>query len=160
MEYKLDVFKEVKTADCLLNPLLQGAFQLFIEIDDRDPNGDDQQVDVIFVETSITPGLAFTNTVTHIGENNFSRLELSFRVTCSENFYGPNCTTFCTPMDSVQGHYTCDQDGGIVCNPGYTNTSTNCVECLPAEGCCEFTYISCVVIADKTQYNQSILSWQ
>ena len=149
----------------MLNPLLQGAFQLFIRINDRDNRSDGrvqlQRVDDIFVERSITPNLAFTNTMTHIGENNFSRVELRFRVTCSENFYGPNCTTFCIPMDTVQGHYTCDQDGEIVCNAGYTNTSTNCMECLPAEGCCESPlnttyrmlllcrYILCVVMAAK-----------
>ena len=94
-------------------------------------------MDVIFVKMSITPNLAFTKNMTNIGENGLSTIVLSFRVTCSEDFYGPNCTTFCVPMDSAQGHYTCDQDGGIVCNAGYTDTSTNCVECLPAEGCCE-----------------------
>ena len=163
---------KVETADCLL---MQGAFQLFIRIDDRDDRDGSvrlQRVDDIFVERSITPSLAYTNNTTNIGENGLSTIELSFRVTCSENFFGPNCTTFCVPMDSVQGHYTCDQDGGIVCNAGYTNTSTNCVECLPAEGCCESplnttyrmllnscSYILCVVMAAKTKSvisNQSV----
>ena len=82
----------------------------------------------------------------YVGVNNYSTIELRFRVVCSEDYYGPNCTTFCTPMDNLQGHFSCDQNGTIVCNPGYTNTMTNCVECVPAEGCCELPYAANSVV--------------
>lgn len=129
--------------------ILQGAFQLFTRIDDSDPRNN-QLVDVIFVEKTITPtpraSANFTNDEMYVGNNNHSTIELRFRVVCSEDHYGPNCTTFCTPMDNLQGHFSCDQNGRIVCNPGYTNTMTNCVECVPAEGCCELPYAANSVV--------------
>ena len=50
--------------------------------------------------------------------------------TCAPNYYPANsCTTFCVPRDDNSGHYTCNSDGTIMCNTGYTDTSTNCVTC-------------------------------
>ncbi len=45
---------------------------------------------------------------------------------CKEGYFGPNCG--CTPRDDSTGHFTCDEDGTIVCLPGYQNTTINCVE--------------------------------
>ena len=47
---------------------------------------------------------------------------------CKEGYFGPDCGTPCTPRDDSTGHFTCDEDGTIVCLPGYQNTTTNCVK--------------------------------
>ena len=52
---------------------------------------------------------------------------MSFRVQCSENYYGPNCTTFCEPMEGV---YTCDSEGRVVCLHDGQDLATNCMACL------------------------------
>ena len=52
---------------------------------------------------------------------------MSFRVQCSENYYGPNCTTFCEP---VEGGYTCDSEGRVVCIQENHDPTTNCTTCL------------------------------
>ena len=50
--------------------------------------------------------------------------------TCAPNYYPQGvCTILCIPRDDPLGHYTCDNDGNIVCLPGYTDTNTNCVTC-------------------------------
>ena len=61
---------------------------------------------------------------------------------CVENYYGSNCTVFCEDSDDdITGHYYCDDDGNRVCLDGYQNPSTNCVDCVPAEGCCECQFV-------------------
>ena len=52
---------------------------------------------------------------------------MSFRVHCSENYYGPNCTTLC---ESVEGVYTCDSEGRVVCVQDNRDPATNCTHCL------------------------------
>ena len=53
--------------------------------------------------------------------------DLSFRVQCSENCYGLNCTTFCEPEEGV---YTCDNmKGGLSICVGSRNPATNCTTC-------------------------------
>ena len=49
---------------------------------------------------------------------------------CKAGFYGSSCDRFCEPQDSnSSGHYTCDDSGYIVCHPGFTDNSTNCLTC-------------------------------
>ena len=49
---------------------------------------------------------------------------------CDNGYYPQGtCDTFCEPRDDALGHYTCNSDGTIMCNTGYTDTSTNCVTC-------------------------------
>ncbi len=68
------------------------------------------------------------------GTNTFINLSISLR--CAKDSYGPECRQ-CVAEDSDEGHYTCDSEGFIVCREGYRNTSTNCTQCVPAQGCCE-----------------------
>ncbi len=67
--------------------------------------------------------------------NTFINMSISLR--CAESYYGPECSRQCVAEDSDVGHYTCDSEGFIVCREGYRNTSTNCTQCVPAQGCCE-----------------------
>ena len=76
---------------------------------------------------------SFTKRTTYTGIYNISGLgfDMSFRVQCSENYCGPNCTS------SVVGVYTCDSEGRVVCvqdnrDPATSNLdpTTNCTTCL------------------------------
>lgn len=62
---------------------------------------------------------------------------MSFLLECAENFHGQACSTFCQPRDDSSGHFTCDEFGGIVCIVGFTDVNTNCVQCVPTQGCCK-----------------------
>ena len=55
---------------------------------------------------------------------------MSFRVLCSENYYGPNCATFC---ESIKDLYTLnfDSEGRITCIHNGQNPATGCTRCLP-----------------------------
>ena len=64
-------------------------------------------------------------------------MNVSFRVVCTENFYGPNCSTYCQPQNDTRGRYTCDSEGDIVCLEGFQVPATNCTQCIPAERCCK-----------------------
>ena len=63
---------------------------------------------------------------------------MSFRVQCSENYHGPNCATFCEPVE-VNPNTNCTtclyifydiKTGCTQCLPGRDITS-NCTTCLP-----------------------------
>ena len=54
--------------------------------------------------------------------------DLSFRVQCSENYYGPRCNVFCS---EVAQQLSCDNEGNVVCVNQYRNPEINCTECLP-----------------------------
>ena len=108
----------------------QGTFQLRIDVYDDDTLNDD------FVDEVFAQPVPFTNTTTpllYTGLDRISQIKLSFSVKCSENYYGPECLTFCEPRNDTLGHFTCNQDGSIQCLPNYF--ATNCTEfCIPIEG--------------------------
>ncbi|XP_065676861.1 uncharacterized protein LOC101235030 isoform X3 [Hydra vulgaris] len=56
--------------------------------------------------------------------------ELSFTVSlnCDDNFKPPDCVEkACVEHDDdVNGHYTCDKNGNIVCREGWSDPSTKC----------------------------------
>ena len=81
------------------------------------------------IDLELTPGASFTERTTYTGIYNISGLgfDMSFRVQCSENYYGSNCTTFCEPQDGV---YTCDSDERVVCLQINRDSATNCATCL------------------------------
>ena len=114
-------------------------------MDDVDPStgldaGDDlvTQFNTGLVNLSISTAFVVGD---YIGGNDIGLLRLSFRVTCTENFYGSDCATLCVERDDELGHYTCDSKGNIVCREGFQNPSTNCTECILAEGCCKSMYL-------------------
>ena len=99
----------------------QGSFQLFIAVMDSDDNflgsliGGDEYVDSIFIKRSLQPNGSFSAPQSYRGTYQRGTISLSFRVSCTENFYGPNCATFCEPNDN----YTCGTNGSIVCRPNH-----------------------------------------
>ena len=82
------------------------------------------------IDLELELGASFTERTTYTGIYNIPGLgfDMSFRVQCSENYYGPNCTTFC---ESVEGVYTCDNEGRVVCVYVNRDPTTSCAACLP-----------------------------
>ena len=100
-------------------------------------NTEDDEVDIFFIDTYLTSGIDFSTPITYMGVNGFGQIQLSFRLNCTENYYGPDCATFCMERDDDLGHYTCGSDGSFVCLQGYQDPSSLCTGCIPAEECCK-----------------------
>lgn len=49
-----------------------------------------------------------------------TRLRYSYRVICSDNYYGDNCSRLCKKRNDLFGHYVCQPDGSLSCLPGWT----------------------------------------
>ena len=81
------------------------------------------------IDLELDHGTNFTERTTYTGIYNISglRFDMSFRVQCADNFFGPNCTTFCEP---VEGVYTCNREGTAVCLHNNQDPATNCTQCL------------------------------
>ena len=94
-------------------------------------------VDTIFIDVALSPNSSLP-VKSYTGDFDNANIELGFRITCSENYHGNNCTAYCTP-GGAQYHCTAE---GMTCNAGYKNPSTNCTECVPAHGCCKWVRIS------------------
>lgn len=114
-------------------PYPQGGIQLAVQAWDQD-SGDDPadiidifHIDIIMNSTN-TP--TFSDRMIFTGVYNNGNFELSFRLNCTQNYFGPNCTTFCIERDSPLGHFTCGSDGSFVCREGFADPSTNCTRCV------------------------------
>ena len=98
-------------------------------------------VDYLALDFSLSPGETLDNQTLsghHFGSD--VTFTVSFSLTCRANFYGSNCTVHCRPADSDElGHYSCLSDGRIQCLEGYRNETSNCTECVLAEGCRKLT---------------------
>ena len=81
------------------------------------------------IDLELNPGPNFTERTNYTGIYNISDVgfDMSFRVQCLENYFGPNCTTFCEPLEGV---YTCDSEGKSVCLQDNRDPTTNCMTCL------------------------------
>ena len=82
------------------------------------------------INLELQPGPNFTDRVNYTGFFKISEVnfDISFRVQCLENYYGSNCTTFCEPVDGV---YTCNSEGRIVCIDDNRDPTASCSRCLP-----------------------------
>ena len=109
----------------------QGRIQFFMDALDSDVQSGEIEVliDRFPIDLELELGAAFTERTTYTGIYNISGLgfDMSFRVQCSENYYGPNCTTFC---ESVQNLYTCDSGGSRICLQSGRDPATNCATCI------------------------------
>ena len=107
--------------------MFQGI-QFFTDVTDDDGppgfSGLDQLVDnfsIVLNTTFLIPGAVFTERTVHNGNFGFGQFELSFRVSCAANFFGPNCATDCVHQCDLNGEctdeintFTCE------CNAGFT----------------------------------------
>ncbi|XP_064001884.1 delta-like protein 4 isoform X1 [Pogoniulus pusillus] len=64
-----------------------------------------------------------------------TQLRYSYRVVCSENYYGESCSRLCKRRDDRFGHYVCEADGSLTCLPGWTGEY--CTEPICLSGCTE-----------------------
>ena len=105
--------------------------QFFIDALDDDARSGETEVliDRFPIDLELELGAALTERTTYTGFYNIPDLgfDMSFRVQCSENYYGPNCATFCEEVEDV---YTCDSEGRGVCllHIG-RDSATNCTTC-------------------------------
>ena len=123
---------------------VQGRTQFLIDALDRavprSTSGLDETEAIINrfpINLELDSGTSFTDRTTYTGIYNISGLgfDMSFRVQCSENYYGQNCTS-CNP---VKGVYTCSTEEGVVCIHDNRDPATNCTTCLsgydPEQNC-------------------------
>ncbi|XP_063296528.1 delta-like protein 4 [Pelobates fuscus] len=61
------------------------------------------------------------------------QLRYSYRVVCSEHYYGESCSRLCKPRDDRFGHYICEADGSISCLKGWKGEY--CSEPICMDGC-------------------------
>ena len=78
-------------------------------------------VAVLVVEIS---NALITNTSTMVTVTaSYATLKLKWRVICDEHYYN-DCSVYCQAQSSDEtGHYTCDEYGNKVCNPGWIGYS-------------------------------------
>lgn len=69
----------------------------------------------------------------NVHRDNHTVLRFAFRVRCDEHHYGPGCAVTCRPRDDKFGHFTCSEQGGKVCLPGWTGDYCDVAVCAP--GC-------------------------
>jgi hypothetical protein len=108
---------------------MQGTVRLFIQVEDYDPSSSNDLVDDVYATIILTPNSSFTSRRVYDGINRNSRVELSFRLQCTSNFYGSDCATFCMPRDDSGGRYDCGPDGERICLSGWSDPSRNCTVC-------------------------------
>lgn len=121
----------------LVTLAMQGGVQILLTIEDMD----EDLVDMFLIELNGTATASnesvSATTMQYTGLSGIATLEISTAVSCVSGFYGPSCD--CQGRDDDTGHFTCNGAGERVCLQGHQNLTTNCTECVPAEGCCECT---------------------
>lgn len=95
---------------------------MFVRAIDEDGgfNGPDDHIDDVFINMSLPVNTEFTPSRNFNGQEDEVTIEMSFRVTCSKNYYGPNCMTFCVSPNSS---YACDNNGSLYCQRDCTDRS-------------------------------------
>lgn len=114
----------------------QSSLQLITQIFDSDhfsgdgpeKNSDmrDDIVDKITAEPAFVIQEEFSVAKKFTGA--FSSIEFRFRLSCTSNHYGYECSTFCMDKNDENGHYACDSNGNKICVDGYTDSENNCTE--------------------------------
>ena len=90
------------------NPLVAGTMTTFYCSCPPDYTGD-----ICEVRLTTTTSTTTTTTTT-------TTTPSTTTVACPENFYGPDCSVFCSPADDCSGHYGCDvRSGHQLCLSGW-----------------------------------------
>ena len=105
---------------------VQGTVTLFIEVEDNDLFFDDH-VDDVYATITQSPSSSFSSRQTsYTGVHGNSRIELSFRVQCTGDFYGSNCAINPVARDDSRGHYRCGSNGETICLSGWSEPVSDC----------------------------------
>ena len=147
------IFPDIWHYLCFLS--VQEEVEISLKVYDLDLSSDvdhaSDLVDVFVISPSISSTThAFSNTTRYSGDNDIAHIELAYRLTCSADHYGSDCS-YCVYINNETGHYSCDADTGEkICLEGYQNPVTDCIECSSAHNCSECTRTShtCVPYAN------------
>ena len=103
-----------------IHSCMQHGVQLFLEIIDHDDINEDELIDRFAINVSIPVG-STTERITYSGIFEFATIDMDFTLTCTENFYGPNCNRMC--LDDC------------TCEPGFTGEfcATSTDDCVGVE---------------------------
>jgi Golgi apparatus protein 1 len=75
------------------------------------------------IRSSIYPNSSWQHSQTIDSSLTSHEFSFRYRVSCSTNFYGSQCSRFCSPLSS---HSRCDpQTGDILCQQGWTGIDCN-----------------------------------
>ncbi|WAR20538.1 DLLD-like protein [Mya arenaria] len=89
-----------------------------------------ERISRLAVQRELQVGSEWSN---FIHKTDKTELEYRYRVRCDTNYYDAGCSKLCRPRDDHFGHYTCDENGDIVCMKGWLGQF--CDQAICAEGC-------------------------
>ena len=97
--------------------------QLYIVVTDYDPLFGNDFIDKVAADFTVTSLDSLSTEISYTGAQG-SLFTIGKTLTCSTNYYGTLCATYCLAQDSDQnGHYTCNTaDGSFNCRNGYTGS--------------------------------------
>nr|APZ81095.1 Delta [Oopsacas minuta] len=134
-------FGAMFSGNAISNPLTQsvnteftGRMQIYVEVWDYDIAFGNDFIDKFVVDFTVTSLNTLSTSRTFTGAQG-SVMTIGKTLTCSNNYYGTLCSTFCVEHDNnVDGHYTCNpDDGSFVCLNGYTGSG--CLTPICTTGC-------------------------
>lgn len=90
------------------------------------PPPEEWLISQVSIQRSLSVGEDWSQDV-HQGP--LTQLRYSYRVVCSENYYGESCSRLCKRRDDRFGHYVCAADGSLACLPGWAGEYCTEREC-------------------------------
>lgn len=80
------------------------------------------------IRSSITSNSPWQHSQTIASSLTSHEFSFRYRVSCSSNFYGSQCSRFCSPLSD---HSRCDpQTGDMICEQGWTGSDCNQGMCI------------------------------
>lgn len=95
------------------------------------PPPEEWLISQVSIQRSLSVGEDWSQDV-HQGP--LTQLRYSYRVVCSENYYGESCSRLCKRRDDRFGHYVCAADGSLACLPGWAGEYCTERECPGQRG--------------------------
>ncbi|XP_053553850.1 delta-like protein 4 [Bombina bombina] len=134
----------IKNVDGFTNPIRlpfnfswPKTFSLIIEAvhspTAKGPNSEDMLISKFAIQTQLNVGEEWLHDVQT--SRSQTQLRYSYRVVCSEHYYGESCSRICKSRDDHFGHYVCESDGTITCLKGWKGEYCSKAICL--DGCSE-----------------------